>query len=421
MTVRLMPRLQRTVALRTLQPRGLAETSTGKNQAAVPPPNGFPSPETPSLLPLPATTSSSTLRIPNPSLHRRPSPHPPPLQIPLDPPPLPPPLDPSQVFQITLCIHNNPHLALRFFLSHSRLLIHQTLTLIHSALLRFPSSDKTAKLFQSLVQTYWECDSAPFVFDLLIKACLRPTRIDQAMEITRMLRSRGISPSVSMCNSEIRLVVKYRGCYAGYDFYQEVFGFCGDGSKSRIGGVFKVVPNVHMFNVIMLGFYRDGLVGNVEGVWGEMEKLGCAASGYSSSILMAAYCEDRKMGEALKLWEEMGIKGLKPDYVAYKLQHYDWWIGEVDSAMMLYKDMCSKGFRPESSTVDAVIRELGGENRGRMEEALKLQAEMVGKGFEPNCEIYSSFIEANMKEGNDELAEMLKKEMFETQMPKEEE
>ncbi|KAE9447227.1 hypothetical protein C3L33_20869, partial [Rhododendron williamsianum] len=423
-------------------------------------------------------------------LHRRPNPHPPPLQIPwthlrsLSPPTG---FTPSQVSQITLRIRNNPHLALRFFLftlrhslstpsllsystlihtlSRSRLLKPQTLTLIQSALLRFPDTDKTPKLFQSLVKTYRECDSAPFVFDLLIKACLRSTRIDQAMEIARMLKSRGISPS-------------------------EVFGF-GDEGKSRTAGVFKVVPNVHTFNVIMLGFHQDGLVGNVEEVWGEMEALGCEPSGYSYSILMAAYCEDGKMGEAVKLWEEMGIKGLKPDSVAYNTMIAGFCkicevgraeeffremglsgvecscvtfehlingycqIGDVDSALLLYKDMCRKGFRSESSTVDAVIRGLGGENRvsealeflrvairkheiapkrksyevlikglcqeGRMEEALKLQAEMVGKGFEPNCEIYSAFIEANTKEGNVELAEMLKKEMFETQMPKEEE
>ncbi|KAF7127677.1 hypothetical protein RHSIM_Rhsim11G0171900 [Rhododendron simsii] len=366
----------------------------------------------------------------------------------------------------------------------------QTLTLIQSALHRFPDTDKTPKLFQSLVKTYRECDSAPFVFDLLIKACLRSTRIDQAMEIVRMLKSRGIYPSVSTCNLVIRSVSKYRGCYAGYDFYKEVFGF-GDEGKSRTTGVFKVVPNVHTFNVIMLGFHQDGLVGNVEEVWGEMEALGCEPSGYSYSILMAAYCEDGKMGESVKLWEEMGIKGLKPDSVAYNtmiggfckicevgraeeffremglsgvecscvtfehLINGYCQIGDVDSALSLYEDMCRKGFRSESSTVDAVIRGLGGENRvsealeflrvairkheiapkrksyevlikglcqeGRMEEALKLQAEMVGKGFELNCEIYSAFIEANTKEGNVELAEMLKKEMFETQMPKEEE
>ncbi|KAI8564276.1 hypothetical protein RHMOL_Rhmol03G0169000 [Rhododendron molle] len=151
----------------------------------------------------------------------------------------------------------------------------------------------------------------------------------------------------------------------------------------------------------------------------------------------------------------MGLSGVECSCVTFEhLINGYCQIGEVDSAMMLYKDMCRKGFRLESSTVDAVIRGLGGENRvsqaleflgvairkhglapkrksyeilikglcqeGRMEEALKLQAEMVGKGCEPNCEIYSSFIEANTKEGNDELAEMLK-EMFETQMPKEEE
>ena len=44
---------------------------------------------------------------------------------------------------------------------------------------------------------------------------------------------------------------------------------------------------------------------------------------------------------------------------------------------------------------------------------------MVGKGFEPNLEIYNAFIEASMKEENNELAEMLKKEMLETQMGKE--
>lgn len=339
------------------------------------------------------------------------------------------------------------------------------------------------------MKTYRECDSAPFVFDLLIKACLKSTRIDQAVEIVRMLRSKGISPSVSTCNSLIRWVSKCRGCYAGYDIYKEVFVF-SDEVKSRIGGV-KIVPNVHTFNVIMLSFYKDGLMDNVEEVWGEMVKLGCEPSAYSYSILMAVYCADGKMEEAVKLWEEMGIKGLKPDVVGYntmiggfcrigevgRAEEYFremglsgvecscvtfehlingyCQIGDVDSAMLLYKDMCRQRLRPESSTVDVVITGLCGENRvsegleilrvairkhelspkrksyevlinglceeGRMEEALKLQAEMVGKGFEPNNETYSSFIDANTKEGNDELVEILKKEMLETQIPKEEE
>ncbi|CAL5329154.1 unnamed protein product [Camellia sinensis] len=301
-----------------------------------------------------------------------------------------------------------------------------------------------------------------------------------------MLRSRAIFPNVSTCNSLIRSVSKFRGCFAGYDLYKQVFGFDSE-VKSRIGGV-KIVPNVHTFNVIMLAFYQDGLMDKVGEVWGELSKLGCEPNSYSYSIFMAAYCDDGKMGEAVKLWEELVIKGLKHDAVAYNTMIGGFCrigkvgkaeeffremglsgvesscvtfehlisgycqIGDVDSALLLYKDMCRKGLRPEGLTVDVVIRGLCGEKRvsealeflgvamrnheiapkrksyeflikglcqeGRTEEALKLQAEMVGKGFEPNSEIYSAFIDANTKQGNDELAGMLKKEMAETQMPK---
>ena len=53
------------------------------------------------------------------------------------------------------------------------------------------------------VKTHRECDSAPFVFDLLIKSCLELERIDGSLEIVRMLRSKGISPSIRTCNTLI--------------------------------------------------------------------------------------------------------------------------------------------------------------------------------------------------------------------------
>ena len=51
-----------------------------------------------------------------------------------------------------------------------------------------------------------------------------------------------------------------------------------------------------------------------------------------------------------------------------------------------------------------------------MEEALKVQAEMVGKGFEPNLEIYGAFVDGYVKQGNEEMAEVLRNEMLENQM-----
>ncbi|KAF1002663.1 hypothetical protein AG4045_028066 [Apium graveolens] len=113
---------------------------------------------------------------------------------------------------------------------------------------------------------------------------------------------------------------------------------------------------------------------------------------------MAVYCEVERMGYALRVWEEMGMKGLERDLVAYntiiggfckvgevkraeeffgkmELNGVDGScvtyehlvsgyckIGDVDSALLLYKGMCRKGFRPENFTVDEVINGLCGKN-----------------------------------------------------------
>lgn len=54
-----------------------------------------------------------------------------------------------------------------------------------------------------------------------------------------------------------------------------------------------------------------------------------------------------------------------------------------------------------------------------MEEALKLQAEMVGKGFKLNLEIYDAFIDGYLRQGNEEMVTMLRKEVLETQKEQE--
>lgn len=154
------------------------------------------------------------------------------------------------------------------------------------------------------MRSYRVCDSAPFVFDLLVMSLLQAKRIDQAVEVVRMLRSRGMFLKISTCNSLIKDVCKCQDCYVGYDMYREIFrGVKGNVSGS---GVRVVVPNVHTFNVIMVGFYREGLVENVEEVWDEMVRINCEPNSYSYSVLMAVYCEDERMVDALRVWEKNG-------------------------------------------------------------------------------------------------------------------
>ncbi|KAM1006374.1 hypothetical protein FF1_003090 [Malus domestica] len=323
--------------------------------------------------------------------------------------------NPDDFSKIALHIKNNPRLVLAFFLWTQRkslcnhnLLSHSTIIHILArarlrsqaydlirAAIRVSDESEPLKVFESLVKTYRQCGSAPFVFDLLVKACLESKKIDPSIQIVRMLLSRGISPGLSICNALIRLLLQRRGAYAGYEIYREIFGLDCDVLEKKVKRVARISPSVQTFNALMLGFYQDGVVEKVKEIWDQMA-------------------------------------------------------GNIDSATLLYKDMLRKDFRPECSTMDALIQGLCDENRvlealnvmrgatvdfgfcsteksyetlirglcedEKLEEALKLQAEMVGKGFKPNSEVYHAFISGYMKQGNKEVAERLKIEMLDAQM-----
>uniref|UniRef100_A0A2P2J614 Uncharacterized protein MANES_15G146700 n=1 Tax=Rhizophora mucronata TaxID=61149 RepID=A0A2P2J614_RHIMU len=337
-------------------------------------------------------------------------------------------LTPIIFSQIALQLKSNPHLALRFFhftLRHSfcahnlrsySTVIHilsrarlKTLarSVIRAALGSPELNNSPAKLFEVLVKTYRECDSAPFVFDLLIKSCLDLKKIDGSIQIVRMLKSRGISPQISTCNSLISSVSRCKGSYEGYGVFRKVFG-SEDGEK--IEGEAKrdvrVSPNVHSFNALMVGFYRDGDMEMVEETWSEMGSFGCVANAYSYSVLMAMLCEGGRMREVEKIWEEMKVKGIRPDLVAYntnigqlckigEIEKAEGFVremglcgiesscvtfehlirgyckvGNFDSALLVYKDMIRKDFRLETSTMDVLVQGLC-ENE-RVSEALEV-------------------------------------------------
>ncbi|XP_028777054.1 pentatricopeptide repeat-containing protein At2g15980 [Neltuma alba] len=421
--------------------------------------------------------------------------------------------DPDDFSQITLHLRNRPHLAYQFFRFSKSLCNHNLAsysTIIHilaRGRLKSHAQDiirmairaselredddgnnprsTSLKVFENLVKTYKDCGSAPFVFDLLIKACLGSKNIDPSIEIMRLLRSRGISLNVSTLNSLIYCVCQSRGVEAGYEIYREVFRL-DEQSEKDLKRDIRVTPNVYTYHTLMLCCYRNGLIEKVKKIWDEMVELNCVPNAYSYTVLMAVFCGEGKMEEAEKLWQEMRTKALEPDAVSYETMiggfcktgnvgraeefyremamngiegtsatyehiikgHCD--IGDIDSAILVYKDMCRKAFKPEALTLDLMIRLLCDKGRvdealeflryamdkfdlfpketsyeamikrlcyeGRMEEALKLQAEMIGKGFQLDSEIYGAFIDGYMRQGNEEMAGALRKEMLQIQM-----
>lgn len=117
-----------------------------------------------------------------------------------------------------------------------------------------PLKSRPMKVFETLVKMYKDCGSAPFVFDLLIKACLEFRKVDCSIEIVRMLLSRRISPEVGTLNSLIYHGCQCQGVEAGYRIYREVIGLDEESEKSIKRG-YRVRPNVHTYNALMVCYY----------------------------------------------------------------------------------------------------------------------------------------------------------------------
>ena len=308
---------------------------------------------------------------------------------------------------------------------------------------------KPLKVFESLVKTYKQCGSAPFVFDLLIKACLETKKIDSSIKIVRMLLSRGISPRFSTCNSLIRRVAQSYGALEGYLIYREIFGLDSESMEYNVRRISRVSPKIETLNTLMVAFYQVGMLDKVEEIWDQLVELNCNPNGYSYSILMAAYCDEEKMDEAKALWEEMRAKNMEPDVVAYNtiiggycrigeiekaeevfremvmsgieststthehiISGYCK-MGNVDSALLMYKDMCRQDFRPKASTMDMLIRGLC--DKSRVLEALELLRSAEGHfGFCPTRTSFEFLItrlclEGNLEEALRRQAEMVSK------------
>ncbi|CAM8907071.1 unnamed protein product [Rhodiola kirilowii] len=369
---------------------------------------------------------------------------------------------PSEASEIIINVKNDAHLALRFF-DWSRdksLCSHDLLsysTIIHvlarsrqkgraEAVTRsaLRVSDSGVDLFESLVRTYRKCDSAPFVFDLLIKACLDCKKIDAAVEVVRLLQSRGISPNSRVCNLLILAVSRHRGADAGYEVYRQIFRVR---NGERLQRSKLVNLTVEIFNSLMLSYYQDGELEKVRMIWNEMAEVdGISPNEYSYGVLMASCCDKGSVEEAEEIWNEMTSKGMEHDAATFntmiggfcrigemgKAEDYlrDMVLsgveatcvthesfvkgycraGDMDAALVASKAMSRGGFVAQGSTIDGLVEALCG--RDRVLDGLDvLKGAMENKEFVPAGRSFSLLVKGLCSKGMMDVALNLQTEM----------
>ncbi|KAK6254085.1 hypothetical protein QUC31_015805 [Theobroma cacao] len=214
------------------------------------------------------------------------------------------------------------------------------------------------------------------------------------------------------------------------------------------------VANGYSYSVLMAALCEEGKVREAEELWEEMRVKGLEPDIVAYNTMIGGFCKHGEIMRAEELYREMGLNGIQATCVTYEnLINGYCKVADIYSAMLIYKDMCRKGFKPQGLTVEALVRGLCDKGRvlealetmrvavrvlgvypsgesyvflikglceeRKMEEALKLQAEMVGKGFKPDPEIYDIFIDGYLRQGNEKMVTMLRKEVIETQKEQE--
>lgn len=345
----------------------------------------------------------------------------------------------------------------------------ESLSLLKTSIRTFPDEN----FLEILVKSYRTFGSAPFVFDLFIKAHLQLNQLDRAVEIVRVLGTRGIRPLVSIANPLIRSVALEGGSEKCIEMYREIF--------TEVSGVRASLPNVQTFNMILLQLYREENSYGRVWITEEMKRFNCEANAFTYGILISGLCDDGEVEKARALLEDMKLKGIKPDLRVFNTLIKGYCqtgevtkaeglfremeledlnpsettyehlikgfckIKDLDSALCLYGDMKRSGFGLDTSGVEELLDEmckrqkirealgvLRGEMRregffasrkcyeiliegfcetGELEDATKLQAEMAGKGFDARIRVYGALVSAYRRVGDGAMVERLEDEM----------
>ncbi|KAH9330788.1 hypothetical protein KI387_002896, partial [Taxus chinensis] len=209
----------------------------------------------------------------------------------------------------------------------------------------------TQLIFDSLVTTYKDCNSTPFVFDLLFKTLVQSGLVGSAVEIFRSMKTIGFMPAIETCNSLLSALLKENRRETLWVIYAEML-------RSNI------ISNNYTFNIMINALCKEGKLKKAKEFLKDMESMGCQPTVVSYNTVIHGFCKKGKVDEGLKLLSVMSGKDICPDVFSYS---------------SIIKGLCKDG---------------------RVQEAIGYLSEMTEKGLMPNNVIYNTLIDNYCNKGD---------------------
>ncbi|KAL0733217.1 hypothetical protein Bca4012_009427 [Brassica carinata] len=226
--------------------------------------------------------------------------------------------------------------------------------------------------------------------------------VDDSLYILEKMKDLNLSVSTQAYNSILYIVYNFRKTDKMWDVYKDIksknehtystvvdglcrqqkledaVSFLRDSEWKDVSG-----PSVVSFNSIMSAYCKSGFVYTAKYFLCTVLKCGLVPTVYSHNILINGLCLAGSIGEALELAGDMNIKhGVEPDTVTYNILAKGFHLlGNIDKGLRLLKDMLSSGF---DLKLNSVVIPCNLCRLGELDMAIWLYDEICSKRILPN-------------------------------------
>ncbi|CAH8269391.1 unnamed protein product [Arabidopsis lyrata] len=293
-----------------------------------------------------------------------------------------------------MCRHHGLNMAVLFFMDMEKEGVKGNvvtyMTLIH-ACCSLSNIEKAMHWFDKMLEA--GCSPDAKIYYALISGLCQVRRDHDAIRVVEKLREGGFSLDLLAYNMLI-------GLFCDKNNAEKVYEMLTDMEKEGMK------PDSITYNTLISFFGKHKDFESVERMMEQMREDELDPTVATYGAVIEAYCSVGELGEALKLFKDMGLRSkVNPNTVIYNILINAFSkLGNFGQALSLKEEMKMKMVRPNVETYNALFKCLKEKNQA--ETLLKLMDEMVEQSCEPN-QITMEILMERLS-GSDELVKLRK-------------
>jgi len=259
------------------------------------------------------------------------------------------------------------------------------------------------------------------LFDMLVQAYVRNSKLSMAVEALRRAWDYGFKLSVLSCNPVLSALaeagdVKGMGCVFKevirrriqpdlITFNIVISGLCKVGQLQKAGDLLEDIkmwglsPSVVTYNALIDGYCKKGKMGKMrraDALMKEMMSMNICPNEITYNTLIDGFCRDQNLPAAMRIFKEMQDRGLKPGVITCNTLIKGFCAdGKMGDALDVRNLMFLLGLKPDIVTYNVLIN--GYCKKGMLKEARELLDDADDKGLTPTVITFNTLIDGYCK------------------------